>query len=409
MIVQCLPVTINGQALYFILEKPDNLLAWENYYEESPKIAQIILDSKKASEIGGGSRGFSYLQDARNEGKEVYIAYIAKSPVSSDLCDEKVKAFQREWEELNNNLSNKLTRDEYDSKMLRLYKEKGSFIPSMYKHLSGAELKPDFETHYGNIVMSVGVITDSHSISCTHMGIFKNPLIFDDKNYARLSLPLHSFAACWAYENGKRIQANTPIYKMVDILEKGTTHISEEDYENLRKKNAALPGNYTSLNHTNKYPTSVFKLSDITPVFLQLGTDKFSNTNCSAIKYNEHLTQKVDQLLSDLNINIDKEKSGYHYKEAKRVHIELSLIVEQYKNKNISLSVMQKEIKMFINKELPGFEAAPTLFTAIANFLLTFLNLFTPKSNQYQMFRPAAYYKLKNIDEELRNEFSTNL
>ncbi|WP_298621883.1 hypothetical protein [uncultured Legionella sp.] len=139
MIIQCILVTINDQALYFVLEKPDNLFAWDNYYEESPKIAQLMLDSKKASEIGGGSRRFSYLRDARNEGKEVYIAYIAKSPVSSDLCDEKVKSFKREWAELNNSLPNKLTIDEYDSEMLRLYKEKGSFIPSMYKHSSGAE------------------------------------------------------------------------------------------------------------------------------------------------------------------------------------------------------------------------------------------------------------------------------
>lgn len=408
MIIHSIPVTINTQTLYFILEKPDSLLAWENYYTESPQIAELILGNKQAREIVGGTMGFNYLKAARRDGKEVYIAYIAKNPVNGNLCEQEINGFKKEWSSLIDN-STTVTHDDLVSKMLWMYKQNKSFIPSRYKNLGGAELRPDFEKHYQNIVMSVGVVTDLNSISSTHMGIFKNPLFFEDKNFSRLSLPLHSFAACWAYENGKKIQANKPINKMVSILEKCITHISEEDFETLKKKKLELPSKYISLDHTNNYPTSVFRLSDITHIFLQLNTDKFPKANTNNIESREQLTPKIVQLLNALCSNIEKEKSCYHYDEAIRIYSKLHHCIEQYKNEEIPLSVMKQEIKIILENETSGFKEAPNIFAAFANFLLSFLNLFIPVNSQFRMFRPVAYYGLKNIEEELNIEFSTNL
>ncbi len=143
------------------------------------RLNQILSREGVPAGITGLNAVFTQLENSGDE-KQVYIVYASKTPIKGYANEHFGPAFQPGYSE--------------------------AFLH--YKR-------------YKNLLMQFSVTTADSSISVTHMGIYRNPMLHLEPRgrYGSISTILHGFAAeCALSRLNKKIQVNKPTQAMHDIL-----------------------------------------------------------------------------------------------------------------------------------------------------------------------------------------------
>lgn len=159
--------------------------------------------SKKAEVLFLGLKdamiGFHHaLPRTTEDSKQRYVVYVTTSPLATPLSDGNKAMLPPEFNQA------------YGFTNYAIRVQPG-------------ELVSDFINLYSNLAISMAAITASDSRSITHMGIFKNPMLFispQGNKYSSLTAVLHGFAADTAATMfGKKLQINQPTPLMLKRLE----------------------------------------------------------------------------------------------------------------------------------------------------------------------------------------------